>query len=97
MWVFLAVNPGYTEDSFQRDGSYPITVDMAHRIPLERRHSASDGRSWARHGNGALHDASELISELPSRQLGMFFQSVKYRNISGPSVSWLVNLFNSQS
>ena len=63
------INPGYTEDSFPRDGSHPITVDMGHRIPLERRHSESNEQNWARHGTGALHDAAELISELPSRQL----------------------------
>lgn len=74
----LAVNPGYTEDSLQRDGSHPIAVDMGHRIPLERQHSESDERNWARHGTGALHDAAELMNELPSRQLGKFLQSVKY-------------------
>lgn len=76
----LAVNPGYREDSIQRDGNYPIThtVDMGRRIPVERRHSESDGRSWARHGTGSLQDTADLISELPSRQLGEFLQSVRY-------------------
>lgn len=65
------INPGYREDSIQRDGNYPIThtVDMGRRIPVERRHSESDGRSWARHGTGSLQDTTDLISELPSRQL----------------------------
>ena len=44
---------------------------MDGRIPLDRRYSdegTGSGHSWARYGSA--RDAAELISELPSRQLG---------------------------
>lgn len=74
--IYIVVNPGYLDESIGRDGSHPFVVDMGHRIPMERRHSADEAatgssHSWARYGSG--RDAAELISELPSRQLGTKF------------------------
>lgn len=68
------INPGYLSDSIPRDVSHPMIINMEPRIPLDsRRHSfdsevTGSSHTWARYGSS--RDAAELISELPSRQLG---------------------------